>query len=135
MSASRREALAGALLFLVAFAIRAAYVASIAGEAAVRYPVLDALAYHEWALAILDGGWLGDRVYYQDPLYPFFLAGLYAVFGSGSLGVLLARAPSTRRAWCCSTPPLCASSVSRQPGSPDCSRPSTRPSSSMPRCC
>lgn len=91
MSDARSSRIAGAVLFLVAFAVRAGYVASIASEPAVRYPVLDALAYHEWALGILAGDWLGDRVYYQDPLYPFFLAGLYAVFGPGSLGVLLAQ--------------------------------------------
>jgi 4-amino-4-deoxy-L-arabinose transferase-like glycosyltransferase len=84
--------LAGAGLFALACGLRFAYVALIADEPAVRYPVLDAHAYHGWALEILAGDWLGDRVYYQDPLYPFFLAGLYRVFGPGSLGVLLAQA-------------------------------------------
>jgi 4-amino-4-deoxy-L-arabinose transferase-like glycosyltransferase len=87
-----RGALAGVSLFLLACAVRFAYVASIADEPAVRYPVLDADAYHRWALEILQGDWLGDRVYYQDPLYPFFLAGLYRIFGVGALGVLLAQA-------------------------------------------
>jgi 4-amino-4-deoxy-L-arabinose transferase-like glycosyltransferase len=82
----------GALLFALACGLRFAYVALIADEPAVRYPVLDAHAYHGWALAILAGDWLGDRVYYQDPLYPFFLAGLYRLLGPGSLGVLLAQA-------------------------------------------
>jgi 4-amino-4-deoxy-L-arabinose transferase-like glycosyltransferase len=84
--------LTGAILFVVACAIRFAYVFHVGDEPAVRYPVLDAFAYHEWALAILDGHWLGDQVYYQDPLYPFFLAGLYWIFGPESLGVLLAQA-------------------------------------------
>jgi 4-amino-4-deoxy-L-arabinose transferase-like glycosyltransferase len=87
----RREIAAAALVLAIALALRFAHVATIASEPAVRYPVLDALAYHEWALEILAGNWLGDRIYYQDPLYPFFLAGLYAIFGPGSIGVLLAQ--------------------------------------------
>jgi tetratricopeptide (TPR) repeat protein len=79
-------------LFAAAAAARIAYVVSVWPHAAVRYPVLDCLAYHDWALAILRGEWLGQRVYYQDPLYPFFLAGLYAVFGPDTLGVLIAQA-------------------------------------------
>lgn len=89
---ARRDAWVGAALFALACGVRFVYVASVADEPAVRYPVLDAQAYHEWALSILAGDWQGDRVYYQDPLYPFFLAGLYALFGPGSLGVLLAQA-------------------------------------------
>jgi len=89
---ARRGLLTGAVLFVIACALRFAYVASVADEPAVRYPVLDAFAYHEWALEILAGNWMGDRVYYQDPLYPFFLAGLYRIFGPESLGVLLAQA-------------------------------------------
>ena len=82
----------GALLFLLAAGLRVAYVASVAREPAVRIPILDALAYHEWALTIQGGDWLGDRIYYQDPFYPFFLAGLYGLFGAGGVGVLLAQA-------------------------------------------
>ena len=91
MTGARREWIAGALLFAFAAALRAAYVASVASEPSVRYPLLDALAYHEWALTIQAGDWLGDRVYYQDPFYPFFLAGLYTLFGAGSIGVLFAQ--------------------------------------------
>ena len=54
-TSKRRELAAGALLFLFAVTVRAAYVASVASEPSVRYPILDALAYHEWALAIEAG--------------------------------------------------------------------------------
>ena len=57
--ASGRPLLTGALLFVFACAVRFAYLASIANEPAVRYPVLDAHAYHEWALAIVAGEWRG----------------------------------------------------------------------------
>jgi 4-amino-4-deoxy-L-arabinose transferase-like glycosyltransferase len=88
---TRRDAATGALLFGLAFAFRALYVAQIADQPAVRYPVLDALAYHQWALALVEGTWQGG-VYYQDPLYPTFLSLLYRLFGPDSLGVLLAQA-------------------------------------------
>ncbi|MGH0032438.1 MAG: glycosyltransferase family 39 protein [Myxococcota bacterium] len=86
-----RPWIVGAALFAVAFAVRALHVVLVADEPAVRYPVLDALAYHEWALALVEGTWKGG-VYYQDPLYPTFLSLLYRVFGPGSLGVLFAQA-------------------------------------------
>lgn len=88
----RRRTLAWLGLFALAFALRAVYVWSVAGHPSVRYPMVDSLAYHERALAILSGDWLGSGVFYQDPLYPYFLAAVYAVFGVGSLGVLLAQA-------------------------------------------
>jgi 4-amino-4-deoxy-L-arabinose transferase-like glycosyltransferase len=90
--ARARTWLAAAALFVAAAAARIAYVVSVWPHPAVRYPVLDCLAYRDWALAILAGDWLGDRVYYQDPLYPFFLAGLYALFGPDTQGVLIAQA-------------------------------------------
>jgi 4-amino-4-deoxy-L-arabinose transferase-like glycosyltransferase len=87
-----RTALVAAGLFVAAATARILYVVSVWPQPAVRYPVLDCLAYHDWALSILSGNWLGDRVYYQDPLYPFFLAGLYALFGPDTREVLIAQA-------------------------------------------
>jgi len=52
----------------------------------------DAAAYHEWARQIADGDWVGHEVFYQAPLYPYFLAVLYRVIGDGVMGVRLAQA-------------------------------------------
>lgn len=41
----------------------------------------DAEVYDAWAREIAAGNWLGDRVFYQAPLYPYFLAVIYAVAG------------------------------------------------------
>ncbi len=87
-----RTTLIAVSLFAAAATARILYVVSVWPHPATRYPVLDCLAYHDWALEILAGDWLGDRVYYQDPLYPFFLAGLYALFGPGTREVLIAQA-------------------------------------------
>src|SRR5262249_8488824 len=45
--------------------------------------------YDEKAWRIAGGDWLGDAVFYQDPLYPYFLAALYRVFGRSYAAVYL----------------------------------------------
>jgi Flp pilus assembly protein TadD len=39
----------------------------------------DAEAYHAWALRIAAGDWIGADVFYQSPLYPYFLAIVYTL--------------------------------------------------------
>ena len=41
----------------------------------------DARAYDDWAGRIAAGNWLGDGVFYQAPLYPYFLGVLYSLGG------------------------------------------------------
>jgi tetratricopeptide (TPR) repeat protein len=41
----------------------------------------DALSYDLWAQRIASGEWLGREVFYQAPLYPYFLGVLYAFVG------------------------------------------------------
>jgi tetratricopeptide (TPR) repeat protein len=41
----------------------------------------DSRAYDEWAQRIARGDWLGHEVFYQAPLYPYFLGALYAIAG------------------------------------------------------
>jgi 4-amino-4-deoxy-L-arabinose transferase-like glycosyltransferase len=89
---TRRDRLTAAGVFLLAALLRVLYVAHASTIPAARYPMVDARAYHERALAILSGNWIGDAIPYQDPLYPYFLAGLYGLFGPDSAGVLYAQA-------------------------------------------
>lgn len=79
-------------LWLGAFALRAIFVVQAWPHPAVRIPVIDAEAYRDRALEILDGDLLGSAVYYLDPLYPFFLAAIYTVVPPDTIGVLLAQA-------------------------------------------
>ncbi len=44
-------------------------------------PVMDGLVHHEWAERIARGEGLGRDPYFRAPLYYYFLAGLYAIFG------------------------------------------------------
>ena len=41
----------------------------------------DAAAYDTWARTIASGNWIGDKVFYQAPLYPYSLATIYVLFG------------------------------------------------------
>jgi hypothetical protein len=41
----------------------------------------DARGYDAWARRIASGEWLGDQVFYQAPLYPYFLGSIYSIFG------------------------------------------------------
>lgn len=44
-------------------------------------PQVDDLVHHQWALEILRDGLVRHAAFYQSPLYPYLLAGLYRVFG------------------------------------------------------
>ncbi len=85
MSAVRRDWLAAGVVFLVAFALRAVYLNQIESLPFIESPIVDARSYHEWALAIAGGDWLGDRVFYQAPAYPYLLGVVYRVFGEGGM--------------------------------------------------
>ena len=41
----------------------------------------DANGYDEWAQRLAAGDWVGTDVFYQAPLYPYFLGVVYSVFG------------------------------------------------------
>jgi tetratricopeptide (TPR) repeat protein len=49
--------------------------------------------YDNWAQRIAAGDWMGGiNTFYQDPLYPYFLAGMYSLFGRDLLFVRLVQA-------------------------------------------
>ena len=68
-------------VFLVALTVRAIYLYLIQPLPFTTHLSLDAASYDHWAQRIAAGDWLGDRVFYQAPLYPYVLGLLYAVFG------------------------------------------------------
>jgi tetratricopeptide (TPR) repeat protein len=97
MTAGARPLLAsdrrlGLALFLVAFVVRLAYVLEIDGTEWGRVLVGDATAYDAWARSIAAGDWIGHEVFYQAPLYPYFLAIVYAVAGPSALAVRVIQA-------------------------------------------
>ncbi len=76
-----------ALVFGVALALRLIHLAYVADMPFVEVPIVDAKAYDEWGQRIAAGDWWGDQVFYQAPLYPYFLGSFYAVFGHSLMGV------------------------------------------------
>lgn len=44
-------------------------------------PILDEKSYVDWARRIAGGDVLGGTIFYQDPLYPYFLGLVFALFG------------------------------------------------------
>jgi tetratricopeptide (TPR) repeat protein len=67
-----RLALAGVVA--LAFAVRLAYLLEAQSLPLFHATISDARAYWEWSDRIAGGDWLGDTVFYQAPLYPYFLA-------------------------------------------------------------
>ena len=85
--ADRPSALWLAAVFVFAAALRLLYLAQIDTLPSMEFPVIDARSYEEWGARIAEGEWLGDRVFYQAPAYPYLIGTVYTVFGR-SLGAL-----------------------------------------------
>ena len=70
-----------AIVFLVSFALRLVSLLELRGMPLFTHLIVDSRAYDEWALRIAGGEWLRGRPFYQAPLYPYFLASLFATLG------------------------------------------------------
>jgi tetratricopeptide (TPR) repeat protein len=78
-------------VFAVALALRFVYLAEISGSPFFGALVGDSVVYDAWADEIRRDV-VGHDVFYQAPLYPYFLAALYAVFGHGPFVARVAQA-------------------------------------------
>jgi len=73
-------------VFLLALAVRLLHLQQIEqNDPFFALPSVDPRMYHEWALRISQGEWLGDEVFYLGPLYPYTLGLLYSLFGPSFL--------------------------------------------------
>jgi tetratricopeptide (TPR) repeat protein/4-amino-4-deoxy-L-arabinose transferase-like glycosyltransferase len=68
-------------LWLFALLLRAIYLWQIKDAPVVSLLMGDARGYDSWAQEIARGHWIGDKIFYQTPLYPYFLGLMYAVVG------------------------------------------------------
>ena len=84
---TRRPAVAAALVFAVALAVRAVHVWSLSSSPLWTATMGDAVTYLEWARRIAGGDWLGTEAFYQAPLYPYVLAAILKVSGAALPGV------------------------------------------------
>src|ERR1041385_5639660 len=68
-------------VWLFALAVRLVYFWEIK-SAFLNLPLMgDAASYDPWACDVAAGNWLGHEVFYQAPLYPYFLGMLYWLVG------------------------------------------------------
>jgi len=77
------------LIFLITFITRLIFILLMKNNAysiITRYTV-DSIYYHEWALKIAQGDWIGKEVFFLGPFYAYFLAIIYKIFGSNILTV------------------------------------------------
>jgi tetratricopeptide (TPR) repeat protein len=80
-------------VFLLAFAVRLLVLGQIAGVPWFGVPLVDGANYVRLAEAIAGGDLLaGRQVFWQAPLYPYFLALLMTLFGDRMTLVLIAQA-------------------------------------------
>ena len=79
-------------IFSLALVVRLIHVWQIRRAPFFTVLMGDARAYDEWAQRIARGEWLGHEVFYQAPLYPYFLGTLYTIAGRDLLVVRLCQA-------------------------------------------
>ncbi len=81
-----------AAIFAVSLVVRLFHLWQI--RTASFFPLLmgDAQSYHAWAQTIAAGDWIGSDVFYQAPLYPYFLGLIYTVLGEGPMLVRVCQA-------------------------------------------
>lgn len=78
-------------ILTVALLVRLGHWWAVCDKPFVAQLVVDSREYDRWAREIAGGAWLGSQVFFQAPLYPYFLAVLYALFGRNLNVVYLAQ--------------------------------------------
>ena len=73
------------MIFAAALTLRFAHLWSMRKSPLSRVLLGDARAYDLWARQIAGGDWLGRDVFYQAPLYAYFVGALYAIHHSLTL--------------------------------------------------
>ncbi len=68
-------------IWFAAVLIRLVYFWQIHDTDLARVLLGDADVYDAWAQRLAAGAWLGDKVFYQAPLYPYFLGIIYKLGG------------------------------------------------------
>jgi tetratricopeptide (TPR) repeat protein len=72
-------------VFAVALALRWLHLAALRASPFLDVRLGDAATYDRWAHALAAGDWIGSEVFFQAPLYPYFLGIVYATLGDGPL--------------------------------------------------
>jgi Flp pilus assembly protein TadD/4-amino-4-deoxy-L-arabinose transferase-like glycosyltransferase len=70
-------------LWAVALGVRLIYLYEVSDSPMWQVVMGDARSYDTWARSLVEGDWLGTEVFYQAPLYPYFMGIVYAALGDG----------------------------------------------------
>lgn len=84
---ARRDLVWAAGLFAGALVLRAVHLLTILDSPFFSILYIDPLYYDEWALTIGSGELLRSEPFFLDPLYPYFVGAIYAVFGHSYVAV------------------------------------------------
>src|SRR5205085_8788818 len=80
------------VIFAVALAVRLVHVYQLKSTPFFDTLLGDAHGYDLWAQRLAAGDWIGTDVFYQAPLYPYFLGVVYSIFGRDLLIVRIVQA-------------------------------------------
>lgn len=81
----RQERLILLAIFLFALGVRGVYIYQIRDSPFFETPFGDPEYHDKWALRVAGGDWLGDKVFFRAPLYPYLLGLTYRIFGHNFL--------------------------------------------------
>src|SRR5688500_6343636 len=79
-------------IFFAALAVRLVHIWQIRPSPFFDTLLGDANGYDQWAQRLAAGDWIGSDVFYQAPLYPYFLGLVYKIFGRDLLAVRIIQA-------------------------------------------
>ncbi len=74
-------------MFVTALSLRIIHLIAIRDFVCFDTLIGDAAGYDAWAKQLVRQGFAWDETFYQAPLYPYFLASVYALFGDGPWAV------------------------------------------------
>jgi len=74
-------------LFVGGLALRLVHLATVRHSPLFDHLFIDPKMYDEWGLSIAQGHLMGEAPFFLDPLYPYFIGVIYALFGRSLLAV------------------------------------------------
>jgi Flp pilus assembly protein TadD/4-amino-4-deoxy-L-arabinose transferase-like glycosyltransferase len=80
------------VIFVVSLTVRLIHLYQIRRAPFFTLLMGDAQSYHAWAQRLAAGDWIGSDVFYQAPLYPYFLGLVYTLLGEAPMTVRLFQA-------------------------------------------
>ena len=89
---TRSRYIAAASATLLAFCIRSWNLVSLKTSPFFGALTGDSARYDQWAQELASGNWLGTEVFYQAPLYPYWLGLTYASLGRDLLSIQILQA-------------------------------------------